>query len=83
MVDFKGQMFHSAQWPEGVDLSGKRVGIIGTGASAVQIIPNIAQQVKELFVFQRTACWSPPRFQRAYPEWLKVKSYLCLIGVKS
>lgn len=52
---FKGQVFQTATWPkEGVDLSGKRVGLIGVGASGVQIVPVIAPVVKDLFVFQRT-----------------------------
>jgi cation diffusion facilitator CzcD-associated flavoprotein CzcO len=52
---FAGEQYHTANWPrEGVDLSGKRVGIIGLGASGIQIVPVIAPQVKEFFVFQRT-----------------------------
>ena len=52
---FRGEKYHTAQWPrEGVDLSGKRVGLIGLGASGIQIVPVIAGQVDEFFVFQRT-----------------------------
>jgi len=52
---FAGDRYHTAQWPrEGVDLSGKRVGIIGLGASGIQIVPVIAPQVEEFYVFQRT-----------------------------
>ena len=69
---FKGRSFHSAEWPKDVSLKDKRVAIIGTGASSVQIVPTIADEVKSLHVFQRTPCWSPPRFDRAYPEWFKV-----------
>ena len=44
-ADFKGDAFHSAEWKKGYDLTGKRVGVIGTGASAVQIVPTIASKV--------------------------------------
>jgi cyclohexanone monooxygenase len=58
---FKGDSYHTAHWPhEGVDLTGKRVGIIGTGASAVQAIPLIARQAADLTVFQRTANYILP-----------------------
>ena len=55
--DFQGDRIHTARWPAGYDLSGKRVGVIGTGASATQLISNIVDQVKELTVFQRSAAW--------------------------
>lgn len=58
---FKGQIFHSAQWPESVDLNDKQVVVIGTGASAVQFIPEIQSQVKQLHIFQRTPPWIIPR----------------------
>jgi cyclohexanone monooxygenase len=58
---FKGKWYHSGLWPhEGVDFSGRRVGVIGTGSSGVQMIPLIAQQAKHLTVFQRTANFSLP-----------------------
>ncbi len=57
---FEGASFHSAQWDHSVDLTGKRVGVIGTGASAVQFIPVIAEHVADLVVFQRTAPWLVP-----------------------
>ncbi len=58
---FKGKWYHSGLWPhEGVDFSGLRVGVIGTGSSGVQMIPIIAQQAKHLTVFQRTANFSLP-----------------------
>ncbi|KXU30505.1 monooxygenase [Sphingobium sp. 22B] len=57
---FAGPAMHSAQWDHGVDLTGKRVGIIGTGASAYQIAPSIADQVGQLSVFQRSAPWLLP-----------------------
>jgi cation diffusion facilitator CzcD-associated flavoprotein CzcO len=59
--DFKGISFHPQQWPHDLtDLSGKRVAIIGTGATAIQIIPVVAQQAKHLTVFQRRANWAAP-----------------------
>ena len=61
MDDFKGPSFHTYYWPhEGIDLKGKKVGIIGTGATAIQIIPVIAEEAEELYVFQRRPNWSAP-----------------------
>jgi 4-hydroxyacetophenone monooxygenase len=57
---FAGEAFHSARWRHDVDLSGKRVAVIGTGASAVQFVPEIAGDVGELVVFQRTPPWLAP-----------------------
>jgi cyclohexanone monooxygenase len=59
--DFEGLVLHTADWPhEPVDFSGRRVAVVGTGSSAVQAIPLIAQQAKELTVFQRTAAYAAP-----------------------
>jgi len=61
MSDFGGPIYHTGQWPhEGVDFTGLRVGVIGTGSSAIQSIPIIAKQALHLTVFQRTATWSVP-----------------------
>jgi len=68
---FAGHSFHSARWDHDYDLHGKRVAVIGTGASAVQFVPEIAHQAQRLFVFQRTGNWFLPRKNRAYPPWLK------------
>jgi 4-hydroxyacetophenone monooxygenase len=57
---FKGPAFHSAQWEHAHDLGGKRVGVIGTGASAFQLIPEVAQVAGKLTVFQRTPVWMAP-----------------------
>lgn len=65
MQDFAGESFHTSRWNYDVDLAGKRVGIIGTGATAVQVIPEIAKVVGELFVFQRTPSSVDIRDQRA------------------
>ena len=58
---FAGETYHTGRWPhEPVDFSGKRVGVIGTGSSAIQSVPCIAQQASELYVFQRTPAYSVP-----------------------
>ena len=64
MEEFKGESFHTARWDYEVDLAGKRVGIIGTGATSVQAVPELAKVVKELFVFQRTPSSIDVRDQR-------------------
>ena len=60
--EFEGAAFHSAHWDYSVDLTGKRVGVIGTGASAAQFIPIVAEQAQHLTVFQRTPPWLLPVF---------------------
>jgi cation diffusion facilitator CzcD-associated flavoprotein CzcO len=62
---FKGAAFHSSEWNHAVDLTNKRVAVIGTGASAIQVIPAIVNQVKSLAVFQRTPAWVMPKPDRA------------------
>ncbi|MFC4951103.1 flavin-containing monooxygenase [Pseudonocardia sp. GCM10023141] len=64
---FAGHTFHSARWDHGYDLRGKRVAVIGSGASAVQFVPEIAPLVTRLTVFQRTGNWFMPRKNRPYP----------------
>jgi cation diffusion facilitator CzcD-associated flavoprotein CzcO/acetyl esterase/lipase len=61
---FEGCVFHSACWDHSYDLQDKRVAVIGTGASAIQFVPEIAPKVKQLYVFQRTAPWIVPRMDR-------------------
>ena len=63
---FGGEVFHSARWNHDYDLTGKRVAVIGTGASAVQFVPRIAPDVARLHVFQRTAPWVVPRRDRPF-----------------
>lgn len=65
METFEGKAFHTSRWDYTTDLAGKRVGIIGTGATAVQVIPELAKVVKELYVFQRTPSTIDVRDQRA------------------
>jgi cyclohexanone monooxygenase len=61
METFKGPTYHTGRWPhEGVDFSGQRVGVIGTGSSAIQSIPQIAAQAEHVYVFQRTPNYSTP-----------------------
>lgn len=62
--EFEGEVFHSARWNHDCDLDGKRVAVIGTGASAIQIVPAIAGQVEHLDVYQRTPPWIMPHFNR-------------------
>ncbi len=64
---FAGITMHTARWDHGEDLTGKRVAVIGTGASAVQVIPEIAPIVKQLTVFQRTPIWCFPKFDVPLP----------------
>lgn len=65
METFKGESFHTSRWDYNIDLKGKRVGIIGTGATAVQAVPQLAKVVDELHVFQRTPSSIDVRDQRA------------------
>lgn len=58
--DFEGEMFHTARWPEGLDLRGKRVAVVGTGCTGYQLIQAIAGEPEHLFVFQRTPSWVFP-----------------------
>ena len=57
---FAGPLFHSARWPADLDVTGKRVAIVGTGASAMQIVPAIAERVAHVTVFQRSPQWVAP-----------------------
>lgn len=66
---FTGESFHSARWRHDVDLSGKRVAVIGTGASAIQFVPEIVPKVQQLTLFQRTAAYVLPKPDRAYSRF--------------
>ena len=61
---FEGEAFHSAEWREEIDLRGKRVAVVGTGASAIQFVPEIAGEVAQLHLFQRTPPWVLPKPDR-------------------
>lgn len=82
--DFRGDAFHTSKWPqESVSFEGKHVGIIGVGATAIQIIPEVAKTAKQLTVFQRTPNWAIPlhnskidktemdKIRKGYPELFK------------
>ncbi len=75
LENFKGKWYHTSRFPkEGVDFTGKRVAVVGTGATAVQAIPEIAQQAKQLTVFQRTANYCvPARNGKVDPELVKAR----------
>jgi 4-hydroxyacetophenone monooxygenase len=70
LEDFAGPLFHSARWPEGLDITGKRFALIGAGASGFQIAPTIAEQVEHLDIYQRTAQWvmPNPNYHRQVPS---------------
>lgn len=63
---FSGESFHSSQWRHDIDLRGKRIAVVGTGASAVQFVPEIAPGAAHVDVFQRTAAWVLPRWDQPY-----------------
>ncbi|MFD6070519.1 MULTISPECIES: flavin-containing monooxygenase [Amycolatopsis] len=65
---FRGTVMHTARWDHGVDLRGKRVAVVGTGASAVQVIPSIAPETGHLTVFQRTPIWCLPKPDAVLPR---------------
>lgn len=63
---FAGPAFHTARWRHDIDLTGRRVAVIGTGASSIQVVPELAKQAERLVVFQRTPAWVLPRRDRAF-----------------
>lgn len=69
MDSFAGKAFHSAQWDHDYDLAGKRVAVIGTGASAIQFVPQIVPKVKALKLFQRSAAWVISKPDRPFKDW--------------
>ena len=68
MDTFGGAIFHSARWPEDLSIDGKRVGVVGTGSSAVQIVGATVERVAKLVLFQRTAQWVMPQVNPEYSE---------------
>ncbi len=77
---FRGRAFHSARWDHSYDFKGKTVAVIGTGASAVQFVPEIAKEVKQLYVYQRSPGWVIPKFDRPFKKWeRKLLDWLPLI----
>ena len=69
--DFQGKKIHSARWDHDYDFTGKRVAVIGTGASGIQIVPELVNKVDTLKVFQRTPAWVIPRPDFHTPKWNK------------
>lgn len=69
--EFEGDTFHSARWDHDVPLAGRRVAVVGTGASAAQFVPPVAEQAGHLDVYQRTANWMLPRRNRPYAPWAR------------
>jgi cation diffusion facilitator CzcD-associated flavoprotein CzcO len=65
---FAGPKFHSSTWDHSVDLDGKNVAVVGTGASAIQFVPQIAPRARKLYLFQRTPPWIVPRMDFPIPE---------------
>ncbi len=68
LAGFTGEMFHSARWDHDVDLVGKRVAVVGSGASAVQLVPRVAELAEQVTVFQRSAPYVVPRADREYSD---------------
>ncbi|MDU0289852.1 NAD(P)/FAD-dependent oxidoreductase [Saccharothrix longispora] len=66
---FKGRAFHSARWDHEHDLAGRKVAVVGTGASAIQFVPRIADQVDRMTIFQRTPPWIMPKMDRSISGW--------------
>ena len=69
LSDFRGTMMHSARWDWSYDLKGKRIAMIGNGATAAQIIPELAKVASQLTVHQRTPNWVIPRLDAPIPTW--------------
>ncbi|WP_026415970.1 flavin-containing monooxygenase [Actinomadura oligospora] len=67
MERFQGASFHSAEWDHDVDLTGRRVAVVGTGASAIQFVPQVAKKASKVVLFQRTAPWIQPKPDRPIP----------------
>jgi cation diffusion facilitator CzcD-associated flavoprotein CzcO len=68
---FAGHRIHSARWDHAYDFAGKRVGVIGTGASAVQVIPELVKVAAQVKVFQRTPAWVMPKMRLRLPDWAR------------
>jgi cation diffusion facilitator CzcD-associated flavoprotein CzcO len=71
VADFAGTVVHTAKWDDAADLDGRRVAVIGTGATAVQVIPEIARRAGHLTVFQRTPIWVTPKLDHRMPRWVQ------------
>jgi cation diffusion facilitator CzcD-associated flavoprotein CzcO len=66
LESFEGPSFHSSRWDDDVELAGRRVAVVGTGASAIQLVPEVAPEAQRVYVFQRSAPWVVPKNDREY-----------------
>jgi cation diffusion facilitator CzcD-associated flavoprotein CzcO len=80
LKSFQGRLLHSSRWDTQAPLAGQRVAVIGTGSTAAQLIPHVAAQAQQLFVFQRTANWVMPRPDRLYNALDRALMHLPLYG---
>ena len=71
MQAFEGRIFHSSRWPEGYAGKGETVAVVGSGASAIQVVPELQKQAKQVLSFQRTPTWVLPKENRRIPSWEK------------
>jgi cation diffusion facilitator CzcD-associated flavoprotein CzcO len=69
LESFEGPAFHTAEWRHDADLAGKRVAVVGTGCSAIQVVPAIQPEVAQVDVYQRSPGWTLPKMDYAYPDW--------------
>lgn len=79
---FGGPVFHTAQWDHTVDLTGKRVAVIGTGASAIQVVPELVKIASQVQLYQRTPAWIKPRINFAFPDAVK-RAFKFVPGVRA
>src|SRR3546814_12370984 len=70
--NFRGKVFHSARWDHDYDLGGKSVAVIGTGASAIQFVPEIVPKVNALSLFQRPGAWVVPKADRPFKRFAQI-----------
>lgn len=82
LPDFAGPAFHTARWDHGVDLAGKRVAVIGTGASAIQVVPELVKTARQVQLYQRTPAWIKPRINPAFPGPVK-KAFAYVPGLRA
>ncbi len=69
LEEFEGPSFHSAEWDHDVDLAGRNVAVVGTGASAIQFVPAIAPEAAQTTIYQRSAPWILAKGDRTYADW--------------
>ena len=77
LEDFKGETFHTSQWRNKFDCRDKQIALVGTGCSAIQVMPHIAKQSRNLFVFQRSATYVLPTFNFEFPRFVRRFFSLC------